>query len=1405
MGETERVGTTAQQRAAAVLAELRKLAGSPKYDDLLARCANSNVSPIGRGTITSLLTGKTRARPATLTTLVVLCLDYARAHPKMSRLKDEQNNVDYWINRYDAALGRTAASSGEDVWTRLIEHEVWRAVRTDGVPSMGDHAVAVARRLVELQGEAEPILADDRWHDLDFASRMSERMADLVTSLKDLDLSAAEAALLVLAPFACQADATLRAARMIGARPADLVTEPRPGEDPNRVDYMAFLRREPCRRLVRRANGQATFNGAQASGEIGWWLYHYWLGSRRSTEPVFRALLDDPAIGTDSTRRLLVELLDPLLRVVRVSPEQLRSLDQLGLDAGPGDCDVSAPSRRVRERLVALLVKLAYVLAIPLTALPAVVAEHLGIPHPVDLDDLRNTVRMSSWPGMTLKAECHHEAVLVALQEHAAHVDAVVRSISAVATNDVSLEPLRKLPAVGASADKVVAARDSLNHPRFMTPVDRFRLDEQRVRELLMDRNLYRDPALAIRELYQNALDACRLREARQRCRGTNLGWKGQIDFIQGIDDATGRHYLECRDTGVGMDAADLRGAFSHVGVRYIDSPEFLHDEIQFHKYGVEFVPNSRFGIGVISYFMLADEIEVETCRMAYNDRLQGVVQTVTIVGPGHLFRIQENPSTQSEPGTRVRLYLQDGDRAPSCVDLLRKVLGIAQYRTTATHDDQQDDQHDVWEPDVLHARARPAFDQDGIDAFGHSITCSKQDDGQVIWCEHGGALLIDGIYVRAANHHGGLSRPGQEDDLRGAVVNLTGNPQPELSIDRSLVLDDVSHRIKRLLTGAIHKLVEDAPAFLRTEWIHDVAQSSPWVADLVTKTAATSGTLLSLGNDKPSNTAVTGCFPPDIDLFTPDRDDFHDWKHRGRRTHRLTYDAPLPNLNTDRCPDHIALWRWLAHHPAEALDQLTDIAPEIAPGIDVLPALPSDAVLLADDGNWSRGDERAFDPPPPPGHLLWTAAATGTSPRKTAERAVVLGMRDVLPDQFSTDPHLDSTELALLSHGLEGQRPWLTTDEPVPVTHFLEARRRLRLSVAESADRLSRYGFTVPSADRLSYLAHLNSDQIKLLSHNLDGEAPWIQHRHPVAFAHLVKASLELDYNIAEAVDQLDRLGFHVAVPADLPPQLDANDLRLISAQFDGNGPWLDYDKPVPPDHLIAAPPAFGGPRKVAERLTALGFTVRGLDRIPEHLSDIDQEIEREDRTGMDDIFEVTKPVQATSLFLIAMRMPGYRVRDVAERLTCYGFEVADDVIRIAEQLTAADLKLLSRDHDEQRPWLDVTKTVPTAHLIRPSLEADRRPTDIAQQLRRWNFDVTEPPDLPTQLTPEDRQLVHDHSRDDWLDVREPVPLHKLIMAARRTRTSVTAAARRLRQLGFDVPNLASAVQQALARLPRQ
>jgi hypothetical protein len=50
--------------------------------------------------------------------------------------------------------------------------------------------------------------------------------------------------------------------------------------------------------------------------------------------------------------------------------------------------------------------------------------------------------------------------------------------------------------------------------------------------------------------------------------------------------------------------------------------------------------PNSRFGIGVLSYFMLAEEITVETCRLGPDGSL-GERLRVSIAGPGSLFRVR--------------------------------------------------------------------------------------------------------------------------------------------------------------------------------------------------------------------------------------------------------------------------------------------------------------------------------------------------------------------------------------------------------------------------------------------------------------------------------------------------------------------------------------------------------------------------------------------------------------------------------------------------------------------------------------------------------------------------------------------------------------------------------------------
>ena len=116
--------------------------------------------------------------------------------------------------------------------------------------------------------------------------------------------------------------------------------------------------------------------------------------------------------------------------------------------------------------------------------------------------------------------------------------------------------------------------------PAYTTPHQQFTLAQNEVRELLMGDQLYGDPDLAIREMYQNALDACRYRHARLQFlarSGRQSDWKGKITFRQGVD--RGRPYVECQDNGIGMGVHEIDFRFSRAGKRFADLPEFIEEQ----------------------------------------------------------------------------------------------------------------------------------------------------------------------------------------------------------------------------------------------------------------------------------------------------------------------------------------------------------------------------------------------------------------------------------------------------------------------------------------------------------------------------------------------------------------------------------------------------------------------------------------------------------------------------------------------------------------------------------------------------------------------------------------------------------------------------------------------------------
>ncbi|MFI0937746.1 caspase family protein [Streptomyces sp. NPDC021020] len=729
--------------------------------------------------------------------------------PQAVRLATDLDGADFTV------LPGPPKDAGVHPWVRSVTgHAAWE--RTAAGPAreaIQEAAEELAAQLARAYDESGAVLTDDPWHDAQLATRTQERANFLVRGLDPATaFSPTEAALLALLPLVTQAywarQAASRAAVLDG-------TAPRPEQD----RFQAFTRSHP--RLVRRL--AALDQTAEPHGDaarIRWWLHHRWL-------------LHQPELYTGGALAALLALPDrperPAWCSGALGPARFAHFLQDQRQApfahpqGPALPDTVAAStgheHMVRQDVVGALAKTAHALAVDPVDLSEIVAEHLGISDAVDTGALLATLRGSDWrgagAGRSLNAECGHPAVQIALREHATRTDALLRDISRGAAGG----PLHALPAY-ADADRVRLTGGAAHH---LTEGIRFQLAEDRVQELLMGESLYSDRDLAVRELYQNALDALRHRDARtQYLTRTNSGrrlppWTGAITFRQGIAP-DGRGYLECHDNGVGMGVTEIARAFAQGGARFVDLPEYAEEQAEWSQLDppVQLFPNSRFGIGVLSYFMLADEIEVRTCRMSREGR-PGRQLRVTIAGPGNLFRV-EDLGEGDEPGTVVRLLLSRGRAPVSVVDVLEQVLWVAQYRTTA----EQGARRGVWEAGVL------------ADAAGAGQPPVASGHPDLWWTDEAGQLMADGLFVKCSGVHDLLPY--------GVLVNLHGPHQPELTVDRAEVIAFSRDHAVRLACEAAARESASAARMANWYWTAKVSTDSPQVGDAVIAAAARTG-----------------------------------------------------------------------------------------------------------------------------------------------------------------------------------------------------------------------------------------------------------------------------------------------------------------------------------------------------------------------------------------------------------------------------------------------------------------------------------------------------------------------------------------------------------------------------------
>lgn len=194
----------------------------------------------------------------------------------------------------------------------------------------------------------------------------------------------------------------------------------------------------------------------------------------------------------------------------------------------------------------------------------------------------------------------------------------------------------------------------------------KFSIDNNKILKLLMSTGLYKDEFACLRELYQNSIDACNFRY--EKLKSKDLIFKGKVEF--GINHHDDHSTLFCHDNGIGMDQNIIENYLLNIGNSFYTSNEFYKEQSYWSN---SFSPISKFGIGILSCFMLGDKLEIVT-KKENSDYF-----TFVIDKSNEYFYYKNTTEVDKEmlniSGTIVKIYLND-ERLNNIYDFKIEKLG---------------------------------------------------------------------------------------------------------------------------------------------------------------------------------------------------------------------------------------------------------------------------------------------------------------------------------------------------------------------------------------------------------------------------------------------------------------------------------------------------------------------------------------------------------------------------------------------------------------------------------------------------------------------------------------------------------------------------------------------------------
>lgn len=199
-----------------------------------------------------------------------------------------------------------------------------------------------------------------------------------------------------------------------------------------------------------------------------------------------------------------------------------------------------------------------------------------------------------------------------------------------------------------------------------------FNLDFHRIMSLLMGQKLYKDTTTAVRELIQNSLDAIKVR--------TRIFEEKTETFNPLVKITITDSEMIIEDNGVGMDESIFREFFLQIGRSYYSSPKF------YSKYsGIDVT--SEFGIGILSVFMIASSISIES-RKEPDDPNTPFAPINYDIPTAHSFIVQRK-GNRKEVGTCITLKLIDSNpfKNKNAINILEEIIPNPPFPIVLNHE----------------------------------------------------------------------------------------------------------------------------------------------------------------------------------------------------------------------------------------------------------------------------------------------------------------------------------------------------------------------------------------------------------------------------------------------------------------------------------------------------------------------------------------------------------------------------------------------------------------------------------------------------------------------------------------------------------------------------------------------